>query len=348
MIPLVREFLADSSFPEDEGNYVRIIAEGLAAAEFKKGDIPLYFEGTRNFQDEPFSLSRDLVLKLFFGAVGPRPNVDVVVSGSSSPINLERQFSQIARSLGVPVVALEDFWGGHLRLDVKPDLLLCLDEYAEKLALERHGSIRTAVVGNHGVSREINPSPKALEFFSKFRSGKFRLVLSFFGGGTDCTSAEISMLVESLKLTSFSDWCLIPRLHPKLKDTKHPSGSTWGEVWRKELSVFGDRLIWADHLSTEDVVVLGNVLFAGFSTTLTTAAVAGKRAISLWPPETRASLRKQTGLDQVPLVALGCARQITKPKDLLLTLSAPLPNTSKLKPYDPKIAYRAIKDFVGT
>jgi hypothetical protein len=62
-------------------------------------------------------------------------------------------------------------------------------------------------------------------------------------------------------------------------------------------------------------------------------------------PSARDELKELTGLDQVPVVELGCCHSLTEPVDLS-GLTPPTPeNTAKLKPYDVEVAYKALMHF---
>ncbi len=89
--PLADEFV--------RGGYsVIIIAEGLASAIFEKRGFSLYFKGSINFLEEPFTLDAMAVIK--------KINPDIIICTDGSPIHLEEKFGLAANCLKVPLVFL--------------------------------------------------------------------------------------------------------------------------------------------------------------------------------------------------------------------------------------------------
>ena len=317
-----------------------VIAEGPAVSDFEKAKIPLYFAGPPTkipHTSFSFDAACDTMSMLL-------PDVFVVAPNGNPPMS-ENVLIEAAKELEIPVVWMEDFWGNSSRLDFRADLYLVLDEYALQIVRERLGEdVNAVIMGNHAASK-VTPSSEACQFMDEVRK-KFDHVFCFLGGGPNATDAEILLLNDSLLGSDMPRWCVIPRFHPGGAENVAPSGETWGEVWRKRFAVLGDRIVFADHLKTEEVVVLSDVTFGGNSTDFAKAICAGKRAISLFTEETRQNTASEIRGGQVPMVALGLAKQITEPTNLRPFLEDPLPDTAKLKPFDPAIAYEEIKKLV--
>jgi hypothetical protein len=112
------------------------------------------------------------------------------------------------------------------------------------------------------------------------------------------------------------------------------------------LAPLGSRVVYLPTVGKSDpVVIASDATFSSWSTLLTTSAQAGKVTGSLWVPSARDELKELTGLDQVPVVELGCCHSLTEPVDLS-GLTPPTPeNTAKLKPYDVEVAYKALMHF---
>lgn len=337
VIPLIK-------LMQENGDDVRVIADAPAVDECKKHGIGLYFGGpTNKIAYDSFSpeAARDMM-------IGLDPDV-LIAAPDGNPFMSERGLIEGATLASVPVVLMEDFWGVSNRISERANLYLVLDKYAEELVKKRRlgeHSARVIVMGNHA-ARAVTPSHEALRFMYGLKQ-RFAHVFCYLGGGTEATGPELKLLVQSLAMSDIGSWCLIPRFHPGYAKIPSPSGKIWRDVWYDELELPSDRLIFTEELETEDVVVLSDVSFGGNSTDFTKAICAGKRAISLLTEETQKSIeREQAPGRKVPMVALGLAEQITKPTDLAPLLTKPLSDSSKLKPYDPEVAYKAIQWLIG-
>ncbi len=317
-----------------KGDDVVVITEGLASAMFEKENFSLYFKGTINFSEEPFTLDAKKVL------LKSRPQL--IVCGHGGPINLEREFAIAANVLRIPLVAIEDFWNCSIRLEARPDLVLTLDEYAASLAHKAYPRAKIVIVGNPGVSMvgQISCLPEV----DKLRE-RFDTVITYIGAGS-WTEEEIDFLLSCLKMTS-GNWCIIPRFHPKWETQLHPCGQPYGKIWRQKIEVLGERVVYLDQIkSTDPIAASADITIASFSTLLTTAAAAGKVAISIWLPQAKESLFKQAKLKAVPIVALDCAYSLEQPMPLVF--SPPLASArAKLKPYDAQVAYQALSEFLS-
>lgn len=326
----------------EAGNEILLIVEGLAAKEMDNIGIPFYFRGTENFMTEPFSIDAHAVVKRLKSLDG---GLNCVITGLSAPINLEQEFGLTANELKVPLVEIECFWGDSIKSKAIPQIIFTLDESVTPVLKNRHPKSEILVAGNPGVVHveNISPHPEIAELRKKYDK------LICYAGGGENTSLEISFLLECLKQTK-GNWCLIFKPHPKyakLDDPKH-RGKKYLEVWEGMLSILGDRLARNLYsMKADDVVCSTDMTIASFSTLLTTGAVAGKTAISLWLPSTKKELFEETGLLQVPIVTLGCAHEVSEPIDLA-SLSPPAEqNLKKIVPYDPEFVLGKIKELIG-
>ena len=313
-----------------------VITEGLAAQRFEQEEFPLYFKGTINFQKEPFSVNARSVLK----HVEP----DLVVVSLGSPIHLESIFVAAACIHGIPVVAVEDYWGGSTRLQtISPNGILTLDEYGKEIAEKRFPNAFVEIVGNSGIS-SVTPGVQASSFFDELKN-TYECVYAFVGEGNS-TTENLELLFKCLERTD-ANWCLIPRMHPKHeKDVISGTQETCGELWKRMLAQLGNRVVYAPDFTSDEVVACADATISSFGTLLTTAAYAGKTAISLQTPESMDCLQRQNGNIVVPIVALGCAHKVDCPFDLSFLGPCPREARQKLKPYDSEAAYKAIKKFL--
>ncbi|MBI2639300.1 MAG: hypothetical protein HYW90_00195 [Candidatus Sungbacteria bacterium] len=339
----------------DNGHEVSLVIEGLAAenydrlnawrAEKDEAFLPVLFRGTVDFRDFPFTLDAETLVK--------KVNPDIVIVTMSSPINLEDQIGKAANTFGIPVVALNDFWGGLTRAKTaKADLMLGIDE-TDLAAAHRHFSHNyiSAVVGNHAVSkaRRIKPSPEILYKMLDLKH-RFETIILFAGGGPEYTGAEIKLLVGCLQKTPGS-WVVIKRYHGKHANRTAPNvNTTWREVWDSQFAPLGDRIIELPTPEGDAVATLSDCTVSGFSTMMTTAVASYKRAIALVTPETRKSLKAQTTLGRYPLAMTGLVPEIVVPTNLApFLLEMPDKKTVDywLKPYDPALALREIEKLFG-
>ena len=249
-----------------------VVAEGLSVFQWKDAGFDLYFEGAKDFRVEPFECDPRAILK----EISPT----AVVVGTSSPMNLEDGFAVAANALEIPLIFAEDFWGAHNRHFTEPTAILTLDDYAATLAKKNHPAAGVYVVGNHGMPINFTTPPEFQNWMGVLRE-QFNYVVAFVSGRT---FDDLSLCIESIKKTP--DSCLIPCFHPKRVD-ENVEGKTRGDIWWHMLaeSGLGPRIIEQGDRKTDHIVTEAHITCSGFSTMLTTAAAAGKIAVSLRTPE---------------------------------------------------------------
>ncbi len=323
-IPLAEQF-------RNHGLNITTITEGLAAERFQRAGFYPYFQGTVDFHATNFSINAKKMLEDI--------NPAVVIATEGSPANMERSFACVANRLKIPVVFLEDFWGGYCRLNpARPDLILVIDEYAARLVTKKFSRTLTSVVGNHAVMKEGVNCPEAENFITNLRK-KFDKIFLFIGQG-EFTASIIILLIQCLSQTP-SNWCLIPKFHPKVAGTKISDGRTLSDLWMNMLGPIRDKLVNTT-LSLPEIAPHADIALTGYSSASTTVAYNGKIVVALQTPEVMKSLKSKTGLDAIPLVSLGCATAITKPTSLS-NISRPSDKSlKKLIPYNPEKAYDEI------
>ena len=99
-------------------------------------------------------------------------------------------------------------------------------------------------------------------------------------------------------------------------------------------------------LPTENVLASVDVVCAGYSTTLTTAAHIGVTAVSLVTPEVSRSPTEESGLSQVPQIALRVAHSVDTPVDLASLRPSSKEERARLMPFDSAIGAAAINDLI--
>lgn len=318
----------------ERGDRVVVITEGLAPREFGKHGVPLYFQGTTNFQEVPFSLDVWAVLQKV------RPDLVVVTLGS--PSNLENAFALAANRSGILLVFIEDCHGAHVRTSATPNLVVTLDNYASQLVLARYLATQVVIAGHPGVPTLEEVKAIKDRCLHELKIDGTR-VYAFVGGDPGAAEEQLALLVRCLQQTH-GQWCLIPRFHPKWVDVDNPNSSqTYGEIWQELLKPIASRLKLDTVGDGRKLVASADVAVADYSTLLTTAVCCGKTAVFLETPAVIESMIATTGLTGMPLVELGCAYRVNEPMDLS-TLAPPSPQKkSSLQSYDPVKAYEAMR-----
>lgn len=343
-VPTILEFLRYLRKTDYE---ISVVVEGLAADRFQDADffasyssVKLLFRGLENASLTPFSVDADSVLKKFMP--------DVVVITRSIPDSLESQFGVAANKARIPVVLMEDYWAGHRTSLARPDVLVTLDEYAEKLAVQHYGSgTRVVVAGNPTViePHKIDIPREVRDRVDELRT-RFKRVFVFAGAGIEQTTAELKLLRKCLKRTN--DWCLVVRPHPTLAKSEKEPGLSWGSYWNDMFKEFGERIVSVESRMGDPLAVLADATISGTSLMLNTAAYARRAAIS---PQTEIAKKEllSIGLTEVPIVGLGCGRALYEPCDLDAGgFLEPTPKNclARLKSFDPSVAVEAIESLV--
>ena len=322
----------------EQGHEVFPVLEGMGARLWPAMcAVPPVFRGTDDYATIPFSLE--------IGPVLDHCRPDVVIVGTSFPNHLEGRFIRAAQQRDIPRVVVEDFWGGFRRLGLlrPPNLVLTLDEYSSELIRQQFGSEpRVTIVGNPGVKfRYADPAPEIMAMRTRGD-----LVITLCGGGYE-TAEQIQLLIECLNVTR-KRWKLIPRWHPKEANRPDPENNNrpYRETWDALLEQLGDQVVRVDGPSTESVVVASNMVCAGYSTLLSTAAYAGVVAVSLATPKVMQALGEESPLDQIPQVGLEVAHQVTSHVDLAQLQPCPAEARARLIPFDPTVGAAAVCDLL--
>jgi hypothetical protein len=323
-------------------NELIVVTEGLAQWQFASSQVPLYFQGTSNFLEVPFSLDVDKLIE--------RVEPDLVVVSLGSPINLEDKLALAANRAGVPLVLVEDCHGAHVRTAAKPQLVLTLDEYAAGLVRRAHPQARVEIVGNPGVSlpKKADDLERAAQNTGVANLRRLGVrTYAYVGGDPISTEEQLRLLINCLEQTS-GDWILIPRFHPKWVNVRcdRVPGFTYGEYWSRLLVPLGDRVKLNLPGDAHELVASVDVTIADYSTLLTFAVCCGKTAVFLETPSVIRSMVESTGLAKFPLVELGCAHCVRQSVDLSSCGPPQQDKLQDLRPYDPELAYRHLSSLL--
>lgn len=319
------------------GDEVTVVTEGLAHRAFMEKEVPIFFQGTPNLNEVPFTINCTGLLC--------HVNPDVVIATEGAPINLEQELGMTANALDIPLIFLEDTQGGFVRNGACPDAIITVDDCGSRLAKEEYGEIPVWVAGHPGV-----PSAEEVQEITDCALNDFRAhgtrTYAFVGGDADSTGEQLELLKQCFAITQ-GDWVLIPRFHPKWVNVTDPASSkTYGNLWAEMLLPLGDRVVHDPVGDGRKLVASADLSLADPSTLLTTAVCCGKTAVFVETPAVMREMKKYSGLDVMPLVELGCAHRVDRPMDLSELGPPESESLASLKPYDPTVAYQYIQALV--
>ncbi|OGY63549.1 MAG: hypothetical protein A3I89_02070 [Candidatus Harrisonbacteria bacterium RIFCSPLOWO2_02_FULL_41_11] len=334
LLPIARE-------ARQLGHKVIILAEGVGVDHYIKQGVKTFFRDVSN--PDP---KTDFDLEFLLSMAKP----DAVLVGFPGPNNLSGKISAVANDMGIPLIGVEDYWGGVKRyLEFKYSLLLTIDDYAAEIARNALGpKVPISVIGNHAVSGLDYRSPEAVLAGMEELKKRFNQVFVFGGGGGKHTTEELKLLVPSLQKTP-GNWCLVPRYHPNLKKKlaeEIGDQRTFQEVWDELLLPLGDRVVRLDAGNSDDMAVVSDAYFSGLGSSMNTAIYSGKPTIAVVTAATMEAIR-DSKLDAVPAVELGGAKTLTEVQDLQPLLVPPNDEVrKKFKPLDANLAVRKIEKLL--
>lgn len=316
-----------ASEAKNRGHKIYVVAEGNGAFLWPRADMISFAVSSLEFLK---TIQPDAVLMEFpFSA------------------NFAKNIGIQANQLDIPIILVEDYWGVCRRLsEVRLGLVLTIDEYAKKIAMETVGrNIPVEVIGNHAVANieKYPPPAEVLEILSVARR-RFQEIFIYVGGNV--VEADLRLLVSSLLCTP-GNWGLIPCYHPNYRDcVDRSSGKKCSEVWNAMLDPIADRVVRCDSITSDSLAVLGDACFSAFGSSVSTAIRAGKPVVILSTPESDTAL-KRVNLEEVPWLALGAAGMIRTPQNIRPFLVPPSKEVrNKFMPLNPFIAVNSIEDFL--
>ncbi|MBI4160527.1 MAG: hypothetical protein HY506_01310 [Candidatus Yanofskybacteria bacterium] len=324
-----------------------IIAEGRAATVCKESGWPLVVEGNDDLK--PFGKER---VKEQIRVIKP----DVVLVGTGlCPSNWELEFALIAEKFGIPIVAVEDIWGGLSKLkDVVPDLTLIMDnsmeESIQRSTRRRNNMLLFDAVGSgnreyekEAVNRVVTEEKEDLERYrslsrhwciigdiaSTVDAGAPPDKLAMFnetiqdktsvlivGDHLDNVLELVEMVVASIKLEKKpGDFIIVTRLVHP-KLVNDPSVAPTLEAAKRLLE--GLVVNRFDGISTDALAARCNYTCTCYSTPLRIAIHHGQRAISVQGPKSNKLMKDETGFDEYPLVTAGTIPALTEPTRISL------------------------------
>lgn len=317
LVPMVPEF-------QKRGCDITLLAEegGIAHNRFNEKGVPYTLTAP---------ISAEEVLD--------RHDPKILVTGLAGPRHFENDLDFAARTRGIPVVNLEDYWGVHARSCLEPDLFVTIDETAVALIREKYQSAAVCVAGLISIL-PFEPRPEIREQFEEMRATGVKIVL-FADGGLPC-EPNLKLTLASLAMTKMP-WRLCTSFHPKAVNAKMPgSETTWGERWNSFLrELRNEGMVFDTDARGDETAMLADATCSSYSSLLFLAAAVEKHAISLWTPESEQAFFVATERRKAPLLLKEGYPVLRAPYSLDAILAS-TPPIFDVKPFDARVAVEAI------
>ena len=312
-------------------NGVLAVADELAKMGHKSLLIPngKALELLPKMDKEFFTLEQTL-------AIEPEP--DALVTSMCSEGGMGRNLVPLMGLAGIPVIALQDFWGARLWTEwadkkFRPDHICVNDEIGANIVLKAWPDFDRSMI-------EITGFPamdKYAGFDVKSTSSRVRSALGltsdkpiiFYAGQIEREGELINEVVMALNEIN-ADIYFVPRSHPRMKN----NAPTEVPKWEQALASFtGGTLVDSSACDTPSVTAAADLIISGFSTVNVEAANLGKDNISVLYPEIGMQLFKAElpYLDDFPLVQLGCSAKATNRRELRSLIKESLANKLGLR-----------------
>ncbi len=298
---------------------IGIVAEGLSLAKWQASEHAALLVCTDVKADsfDPKTLIRlDLDVEKVLSDLKP----DLVITGLASPINLGEKFGLAANKAGIKLMFVEDLWGVHKRSTAIPDFICTVDSFGERKIFETYRQRekdptrslpRVYVTGSPAMDKleHLKPNPMIGEMFA----GIPKILVC---GQDESTGPMMEGLVEALEGLN-RQYVLFYSFHPKWM--KDPSKVAFSWKWKNSLASVNNGLatpVPSMFKSAEEIMPSVDVVVSIYSTTLCSAAVLGKIAVS-WNSEIGKERMKESlaGETVFPLVQLGGAIEVEIPHD---------------------------------
>lgn len=292
----------------EAGHDVKIVAEGLSAAEWKKAEIPIFFEGTEDFRKTPFECDPEAMLR----ETAP----DVVIVGTSVPMNLEDRFALAANRAKIPVIAAEDTYLAAERLTAALRHILAINGVASDLVRtkSRYSHVPTTIVGSPAVEKRPDSEAYTAEI-ARLRDGRDLLVL-YAGHGQPYTVDILEITLDSVRKTVKNGRRvgLVLKHHPKI--ATNVALLAHFETLAGILESDCPGTILETPLGSNDLAWEADVTVSHHGTALNVAAAALRLPVSVRTPATAEAYRKEAGLGFYVLASAGAAATISEATDL--------------------------------
>lgn len=296
---------------------ISIVAEGKSVEQWKKVDVPLFTEE---------DLTQEQIYA-FMAAIKP----DCVITGLSSPNNLEDSIGLIANTTHTKLGVVSDTWGAISRVNkARPDFILTMDAFDAGLCAAKFPDAHISVIGD--ITRKITAPEDVSRVCDKIQSTGKNLIL-IAGQNPDYTDDVVQIIRDSVAMEP-QNCAVVVRPHPKF------SGLPVEKPILDLIETFPPGTVVNIDGSTDDIASCASIVVGVFTTTLRVASMANRTAVSVITPKTIAGMKKSTGLSQYPLAMMGNCLEISQP-----TLLSKIPRHEgyRSKEFNPAVVLQMFK-----
>ncbi len=275
-----------------------ILAEGLSVQEWRNKNWELTFEGTKDFEKEPFDFDPKLAIEA--------AQLGAVIVTYGAPPNIEAKLAHAAAELKVPLIGIEDYIGGSRRINPGIFDLILTKEFGREAIATLSPGIKAKIVEIGSVfiaSMLQTPIPsKIVEIFNRACGGRRAVLVA--GNGHD-TQYFLHWTLASAGISS-EKVIVIVRHHPRTRGTEKDK-----EMWMLQQKLYaalkGDKAITMlpEIADTRFIARLADATVSNYGTLFEASAVGGHIPVRVSSPVCDAELLSESKLDFHPMVRVG-------------------------------------------
>ena len=288
---------------KDIGGANAVIPVALKAIEGGNNYGILYCDGVSydRFKDSYPSISTVCDPEKVFNWLKP----EAVITSTCTPnenLIIPIKFVEMAHLLGIPVVAVQDFWmsGMSVKWNIRPDKICVQDDLAKRLLLsywEGYGEDDIVVTGQPAFDHlsGVDCHKARTRLASKLGLTE-QWPIIHLSGGFKGTAEAVEWTVKSLNRSRTSVYLLV-RYHPIMVRPDAPS--EWRDVYEKckhlPSTLKHGKVIDSSFLTSSEVNAGADIVIGVYSTLLVEACYLRKNCISIITPEARSYFGMETG-----------------------------------------------------
>lgn len=325
----------------ERGHEITVCAGGRGLKRWQDSGMPISVVGQNELTARPQGFDPYAILR--------SQKIELVIAGQSSPMDWESDMLLASLFEEVKAFSIGDFWNGWTRLKVGPlggvGLLDVFD--VNKLRKDSTWNKSVGVVTGNPGAVQVSVPDEIRQAFDELRQKHGRVYL-YAMGGPDTALEELQLVVDSMIKTP--QGVLVPRGNPKYnKPGLSEADQIFKQRWEEILDPLrkSGRVAEVPSPAGEPLAAASDVTISGFSTMSTITLCHGGAAISLCIPGVLASLKKQSGLDEIPHVVMGLSTSLAQPGDLSGIKAPSAEQLSQLMPYDPARALEGALNLLG-
>lgn len=240
---------------------------------------------------------------------------EIYITSMCSEGGIGRDLIHIFRSISIPTIAVQDYWGGAALTDFKnpihwPNVVCAQDELAAEMILDawpgykqKYGRIE--ITGQPAFDALITlDTPTTKSKTRKMLGCTQEWPVILYAGQLQWSAVTLTNLIKAINRLQFPVY-LLPTKHPRMAINDPEEETSWNEA----LARFNNGIILdKQSLSTDQCVAASDVVVSMTSTILATGAYLRKECIAYLPPEIFESELGSYGYKFLPMAKLGsCA-----------------------------------------